>query len=534
MATATRSSSLHVAILSASDDSISTSLAFLNELSLWNVLHAKSADLAETIKRKLQDLPRGNGSSDHFQKRIMAISKELDRLPRAERLLQLIGALQQSVSVPPRDLKTRFDLEEVLEDLCAAAVRIVAAKEEKNAVSAFKQRNLQGMLEFHISRMFGGIEIPFEHLAGDQQETLLTRVREFIAKLPPDQQRFVMEKIGAHDLTDAAIRQAVVTGSIWGVFAAAVEVFGFSFYTAAAHILAIASLHMLPFGAYVFMSSFVSLVTGPLMILIGGIGGCWLYNRTNRKMRGQMAPLLVTCLCLAGMDSKSRNPALGSDTADDVLRLWGAARDERDAARRTTAAARTREKKVSSALAATKAQLSSEESLRSTLRRERRWNEAKLLELVPNYVGVILAGTWGTELVDSANALRHAEDEIALAAKRRSERKGFWSSLGGAISEVFDVGGLRAERKARLADLGSAIQRTWRVHADVFPQSVRSVLNLLSEGASKAIETEARIQTLEDRKPREEAELESARNALSLANKAQREAEERYFGLETV
>jgi hypothetical protein len=252
------------------------------------------------------------------------------------------------------------------------------------------------MIEYQMTKIFGGLNIRMEELSSTQQQSLVDRVREFLQSLPSDQQRFIMDKLGAADLSESAIRQAIASGAMWAAFAAAVQVFGFAFYTTAAHLLAIVSLHMLPFGAYVGLSSTIAVLSSPWMLPIFAGFGIWYYSRKNRGLRQSMAPLIVTSLCLSGMDMQARTPAHRQSAIDDALSLWAAARQTRDEKRSAAAAAKLDRDQAQSRLTATRNELAQARESKDKATSERNNLDQELARGVNAATDAIARGIWSS------------------------------------------------------------------------------------------------------------------------------------------
>lgn len=265
MSSATGGIRVSESLLSASDDSLSSSLALLSEISLADLMLSKAQELFERVDNKVN---KGHWSSDtdHFHEKVVAKSREFASLSRGERLLRSIGELQKLMDVDPRDLRTSFDLVEVADDIGSAAVNILRQEKLKDKDAKFTGNDVASMIEFQMVKIFGHLNVRMEELSSTQQQGLVDRVREFVQSLPAEQQRFITDKLGTADLSQSAIRQAIASGAIWAAFAGAVQVFGFAFYTTAAQLLALVSLNMLPFGAYIGLSSTIAVLSSAWML----------------------------------------------------------------------------------------------------------------------------------------------------------------------------------------------------------------------------------------------------------------------------
>ena len=99
----------------------------------------------------------------------------------------MLGELEKVVEVNPRDLRTRYDMSEVAEDLCMAAIEMLRA--DKSA--KFGGSTPADLMDYQMGKTFAGLKIAVANLSGDQQGKVFEKVREFITEMPADQQEFI-------------------------------------------------------------------------------------------------------------------------------------------------------------------------------------------------------------------------------------------------------------------------------------------------------------------------------------------------------
>lgn len=516
-------------LLSASDDSLSSSLALLSELSLANLMWSKAQELLDRVDNKIKK-GRWSSDTDHFHVKIVARSREFANLSHGERLLRSIGELQKLMGVPPRDLRTSFDLAEVADDIGTAAVDIL--RQDKDA--KFTGNDVESMIEFQMTRIFGGLEIRMEELSATQQTTLVERVREFLQSLPEDQQRFIMDKLGAADLSESAVRQAITSGAMWTAFAAAVQVFGFAFYTTAAHLLAIVSLHLLPFGAYVGLSSTIAVLSSAWMLPIFIGLGIWYYSRKNRGLRQSMAPLIVTSLCLSGMEMQARTPGQRQCATHEALSLWGAACAIRDEKRALAASARSDRDQEQSRLSATRTELTQERARKSRAISQKNELEKELAEVVDAATDAIAKGEWSSLPAAAAGKVQEIKAQLTGARQKRDSKKGFWGTVSGYVEYGVDSLNIKRELSCAKAALVQQIKSASLNCTSAYPQNVQSILRTMEAGASEILSAEAEIHRLTVLERKHSKALDEASSALAQAEVASSISEQRYFGLGSV
>ncbi len=273
-------------LLSASDDSFSSALALIELLSLFNLMWSKGTEVIEKVGNKIN---RGTWSSnsDHFHEKVIAKSKEFAGLPHGERLLMAIGKLQELMGVPAHDLRTRLDFNEVADDLCMAAVKIL--REDKKA--KFTGNDVGAMIEFQMAKIFGGLNIAMDELPATQQQSLVHRVREFLQSLPAEQQRFIMDRWGLrpfrirHPAGDCHRRYV-------DCFCCCRRVFGFAFYTTAARLLSHPLVASITVRSIRWSQFHDCRAFDAWMLPIFAGLWIWYYVWKNTGLRRSMAPLI--------------------------------------------------------------------------------------------------------------------------------------------------------------------------------------------------------------------------------------------------
>lgn len=516
-------------LLSASNDSLSSTLALIEDLSMLNLVWGKGADL---FNRLDSGLSKGTWSSNsnHFSEQVVAKSKEFAALSSGERLLRVIGELQKLVSVQARDLRTSLDLEEVADDICMAGVKILREDKKGN----FTGNDVGSMIEFQMTRIFAGLKISMEELLPEQQQSLIESVRSFIGSLPADQQQFILDKLGTTELSEAAIGGAIASGAIWTAFAAAVQVFGFAFYTTAAHLLAIVSLGTLPFGAYIGLSSLIAVLSSAWMVPVFVTLGTWYYVHKNAAMRQSMAPLLVTSLCLSGMEVKARGTGQQNDAVEGALALWCAARDLRDGRRSDASKAKWDRDDAQGRLSNTRGELSRARERKSDAERKKCILNDELAGLVMNSTGAIAKGLWGNTFIATATRIEELEVEIGNARQKRDRNPGLWQRIKGYAEYSLSTASLRSGLTLTKTALVRKVQNTSQNERFALPEKASEILRKVDEMASQILSTEADISRLKKSEREQSGTLDRAVAALGSAASAQARAEKRYYGLGAV
>ncbi len=517
-------------ILAASKDALCSSLALLSELSLFNLLLHKSADWIDSV-RSLVTKQKWSSDCNHFAEQLKAKAEGVAQLSDGECLLRVLGELETLMEVRPRDLRTRHDLAEIAEDLCMATVKMLRADKSAN----FHGSTPADLVDYQMGKTFAGLKVAVGKLSGEQQGQVIDAVREFIAKMPADQRDFILKQLGASDLTEAVIRTAILNGTLWTAFAVAVQVFGFAFYMMAAELLAIISFHLLPFGAYIGLSSLIAVLSSPWMLPIFLVFGGWLYGHQNTGLRRSAAPMILVTLWISGMEMESRPMTSTAEAVDEALRLWGDARECRNQNRQSAKEAKARKDHAKAALDRTVSELDSAKSRKSQAENRIEELTKSLSREILSAVPVIAQGTWGpaeqiaaTQVVEVDDRMARAQaalDSVQPWSRRAKEKAKYWA--GDYLRFNSELEGARTRLVSQITSRGMAEMQS-------YPPRIVSIFRGIEEHRSCIIAAQSAIEILGGVKSQQENDLAVAKQALSKADSARSESEKRYYGLEVV
>lgn len=513
-------------ILCASDDSLSAALALIEELSLFNLMTSKGSQWIEKASNKVKG-GSWQTDSDPFQEKLLAKTKEFAGLSRGERLLKAIGSLQALLDLQPRDLRGPLDLPEMADDICVSAVRNLRADRD----SGFSGSDTASLIEFQLRKTFTGLNFSLGDLSTEQQQHLVESVQKFVQSLPEDQQRFIMGKLGTADLSEGAIKQAIASGTIWTAFAAAVQFFGFAFYTTAAHLLAVVSLNLLPFGAYVGLSSTIAVLSSAWMLPILAGLGIWYYVRKNRSLRTSMAPLMITSLCLSGMEVQKRDPARRDAVVGAAVGLWRIARDLRDERRSSVAAQKIVRDTANRNLQEIRNDLRGAHQRQDKAVSTRKKLTADMEREVLSSLPAIAGGRWGSAMSGHGTRVLAVESHIQDAVRRRQAKSGVLGVIRGYLQYSVDATALRIELIAVRASLVKQVFDHWSPSGYSYPEHAASVLKQIDACASEIQSIAHDINRLVRDEQQQQGVLSAASAELTRRESACSEAENRYFGI---
>jgi hypothetical protein len=521
---------IHELLLCSSDETLSSSLALLTEISLGQLIGAKLHEYFNALENRISHGTWVNKEGDLFQKRVAEKAIVLNQISRGERLLVLLGTLQELSETSPHDFNTRFDFDEATDDVCSAAVRMLRDDKKSN----FGGQNVDSMIEYQLTKLFGGMEIKLQQMSGQERDKLVNDVTKFVQGLPEEQQQFLTKRLGTNELSDAAIRKAIASGTMWTAFAAAVNFFGFAFYTTAAHVLAIISFHLLPFGVYVGLSSLIAVLSSGWILPIAVIGGIWYVHHQNKNLKKAMVPLVVTTLCLSGMEKQCSDAGLQQRTSEEALKLWKDARAERDKCRADTEKAQTVYNNANQRLKATCEQLQTARVRGSSLTSELHAKDEDLKEFLFENVQRLSTGDWGDELIQPANRIQDDCARLANAQDKKQGRSGFWDTIVGNVEFWSGSVNINHEIATHKEELKTKALCVWGQATKPSSPKALEILENLADLRSQHKNVVESIHRLERGKEEESSAVAEANTALSQARVAQVTSEGRYFGLAEV
>lgn len=281
---------LAIGVLKQSGEGLAHHVAMWENVTLWNVL----AEKTQSTLRKLRD---GTDIED-LAKSLEASAKDLFRCGDDELRLRLVWGLAQhlEVRVPPNT--SAGELDEVCHRICQRGVALLREQDD-----AFKGETVQEMASYQLKKFFDDLGNKFDSQSAPKQEAIVEQVMSAIRDMPEEQRDRLRRELGADDLSDAVVRNAIVTGGLGAAFATVVNVAGFSPYIVAVKILAGAAGLVgitLPFAVYTTLTSMIAFLSNPVTLAFLLAGGVWLMNRfANRRIRSSLVPILVTQLVAA-------------------------------------------------------------------------------------------------------------------------------------------------------------------------------------------------------------------------------------------
>ena len=153
------------------------------------------------------------------------------------------------------------------------------------------------------------------------QQELISKTRKRLEQMSEDEQRRILDAVGAKDFNDAAIRQVLITGGGLTAFSAGVGVAGFS-----AYILAAQASAFIPLVSGPALVSVVAVISNPVTV-VAATGGAiwWAVSSASEKARTAVGLRVLALLALQGLSRGERDwtSALAGFARIDGLRPHG-------------------------------------------------------------------------------------------------------------------------------------------------------------------------------------------------------------------
>ncbi|MFC1529567.1 hypothetical protein ACFL6R_02510 [Gemmatimonadota bacterium] len=394
---------LSQAILHLSRQQLASVIALLENTRLNRLLERRIVDLISK-------------SDQSFERTLMEESEHLAQLDSAELSIRLMGRLNQELKIQPRNYASERDVLDNAEDILEAAILLKGSIDKE-----FSGNSLADLVRYQMLSLLRGIGSEIEGLDEDAQSEIVSSVREFVNQLPEEQQQQIKNALGADELTDKVVIQAIVSGSLATAFAATVHFAGFTFYTSATSLLASLTGALgltMPFAAYTSLTSLIAVLSSPLFLvpLLAG-GGAFIYQKGDRRLREGLIPIVVTQLAVAGSELSFDEQY--QEYIREVIKCWYEAGEDYKSLRREV------EKLAGSILKfENKKQAIKKQINIATLDIEKNSNESQSLMLnvghsIQAELERIVAGEWGPGMALVAESLAEEALEVKhLSVKR--------------------------------------------------------------------------------------------------------------------
>lgn len=245
-----------------------------------------------------------NKEVNHLEQDLDGIIAKLQHVSDEELQLKLFLHMLEQLEIRGAHYNIYTEIEHACEQIVAKAYAL-QIKQDKD-FKAFAENRTEEMMAvqlvlYQMQKIFADFDAKIGELSDDQTEHLVKQIEGYIEALPADKQRQIQEKLNIDELTTKTLRQLVLSQGTVLVMTIVVEVAGFAAFTTLTSFMATAAGLIgltLPFGAYLFATSALSILTGPIGIGLALIGGGALMKYQSDKLRRTLIPIGVVQLLL--------------------------------------------------------------------------------------------------------------------------------------------------------------------------------------------------------------------------------------------
>ena len=280
------------ALLQTTGEELRGVYALLFKTNIVSMMTAKTKDL---LKRE----------TDHFNESLQAEVKKLARYSDAEIQVKLLTEIVQALELKGMDYKHIRDIESQSE-VIVQALHEQMLKDDKEYRAfievADEQEVYSFLVQYQMQKLFSAFHDEFQELNEEQSMEFAEKIKKILTDLPLEKQYLLKRQLGIDELTNEAIRSAILTQGSVVVLSAIVEVAGFSAYitltTAIAATMALAGV-TLPFGVYTVATTLFSMLVNPFILIPLALGGGGvLLKHQNKSLKKKLLPVGVLQITL--------------------------------------------------------------------------------------------------------------------------------------------------------------------------------------------------------------------------------------------
>lgn len=243
--------------------------------------------------------------TDHFDEVLKAEMTKLEPYSDAELQVKLLTEMTQALELKG----IRYDRIEDIEYQSEAIVQATheqMLKDDKDyqafIESAGEQEPYQLLIQYQMQKLFSAFHDKFSELSEEQSVDFTEKIKTLLIDLPVEKQQLLKQRLGIDELTNEAIRSAILTQGSVIVLSVIVEVAGFSAYTtlttAIAATMALVGV-TLPFGVYTLATTLFSMLINPFILIPLALGGGGLLlKHQNKSLRKKLLPVGILQITL--------------------------------------------------------------------------------------------------------------------------------------------------------------------------------------------------------------------------------------------
>lgn len=277
-------------LLQAKGDDLRLVYVLLVETKMHEMILAKAKDVFD------KDV-------DHFNENLQKEIKRLYTYSDEELQVRLFLYLLKQLKISGAHFNLKTEIDYACQQIVEKAHELQVKQDKEYQAFIQGQNDLKAVLlvKYQMQKVFQSFDENFKTMSPEQTDHFIEQIEKFIATLPEHKQREIKEKLQINELTSKTMHQLLLSQGSVVVLAIIVEVAGFAaFTTLTSTMAAVFGLVgiTLPFGAYIFATSALSIITGPIGIAAIMVGGGFLLKKQNDKMRLSFVPIGVVQLLL--------------------------------------------------------------------------------------------------------------------------------------------------------------------------------------------------------------------------------------------
>lgn len=243
--------------------------------------------------------------TDHFNESLQAEVKKLARYSDAELQVKLLTEMVRALELKGLNYHHIRDIESQSEAIVQALhEQILKDDKDYRAFTelADEQEAYLLLVHYQMQKLFSAFHDKFRELNEEQSVEFTEKIKQMLTDLPLEKQYILKQKLDIDELTNEAIRSAILGQGSVVVLSAIVEVAGFSAYitltTAIAATMALAGV-TLPFGVYTVATTLFSMLINPFILIPLALGGGGvLLKHQNKSLKKKLLPVGVLQITL--------------------------------------------------------------------------------------------------------------------------------------------------------------------------------------------------------------------------------------------
>ena len=243
--------------------------------------------------------------TDHFNESLKDEVKKLGCYTDVELQVKLLTEMERALELKGVSYNHPQDIERQSEVIIQSLHKQML-KDDKDYASFIEsvdeQEPYQLLVQYQMQKLFSAFHEKFRELSEEQSTDFTEKIKNLLIDLPLEKQHLLKQKLGIDELTNEAIRSAILMQGSVVVLSVIVEVAGFSAYTvlttAIAATMALVGV-TLPFGVYTFATTLFSMIVNPFILIPLALGGGGLLlKHQNKSLKKKLLPVGILQITL--------------------------------------------------------------------------------------------------------------------------------------------------------------------------------------------------------------------------------------------